>query len=97
MSSLAKIKHVSNFFRTAKTVNNPRLVLSCYCKVVQVNAVVRGEGPDRQGSGSADSGSGEIAGGNGEILILVMAGSGKILFFQRRNFAAKFCACSAHI
>ena len=62
---------------------------------------MRGEGPDRQGSGSADSGSGEIAGGNGEISILVMAGSGEILFFQRRNlwrnFAAKFRACSAHI
>ena len=102
MSALAKIKHVSSFVRTAKAANNPRLVLFCYCKIIQVNAVVRGEGPERQGTGSADSGRGEISGGNGEILIVVMTGSGEILFFQRRNlwrnFAVKFsCLFCAHL
>ena len=57
---------------------------------------MRGEAPERQGSGIADSGRGEILDGNGEILILVMAGSDKILFFffflfPVTKFLAKFC------
>ena len=89
MSALAKIKHVSSFVRTVQTVNSP-LLRACYCMTIQVNGAVRREGPDRQGSGSADSGRGEILGGNGEILILVMTGKWRNLFFRRRNLAAKF-------
>ena len=55
-----------------------------------VNGAVRGEGPDRQGSGSADSGRGEISGGNGEILILVMAGKWRNSVFPVAKFVAKF-------
>ena len=52
---------------------------------------MRGEGPDRQGSGSDDSGLGEISGRNGEILILVMAGKWRNSVFPAAKFVVKFC------
>ena len=61
---------------------------------MQVSGAVRGEGPDRQGSGSADSGRGEILGGNGEILILVMAEKWRNSVFPAAQFVAKFCGGS---
>ena len=45
---------------------------------------MRGEGPDRQGSGSADSGC-------DEILMLVMARKWPNSVFQAAKFVAKFC------
>ena len=41
MSALAKIKHVSSFVRTVKTVNSP-LWRASYCKKTHVNGAVRG-------------------------------------------------------
>ena len=51
---------------------------------------MKGEGPGRQGSGSADSGRGEVSGGHGEILILVMAGKWRNSVFPASKFVVKF-------
>ena len=58
---------------------------------MQVNGVVRGQGPARQSVGSAVSGRDEISGGNGGILILVMAGKWRNSVFPAAKFVAKFC------
>ena len=52
---------------------------------------MRGEGPDRQGSGSAELWTWRNFGGNGKILILVTARIGEVLLFQRRNLWRNFC------
>ena len=50
-----------------------KLVNNNFVNKLAFLVIVKGEGPDRQGSGSANSGCGEISGGNCKTLILVMA------------------------
>ena len=98
MSALAKMKHIPALFAQSKQQIAPYRGPANVGHAIQVNEAVRGNGPDRQGSGNADSGRGELSGGNGESLILVMAGTWRnSVFFSSGEISGEISVLTIRI